>query len=255
MRRFLASRPSPAMAVAFVALLAALSGTAIALPGTNSVDSGDIKNGQVKGKDVGRNAVTGKKVKNRSLTGADVRDNSLTGADINEATLGQVPSANTANSATSATSANTANTASNANAVNGVQVIPLNFAVEAEVGDTVLLNNVNGLTITASCAAGPVLSANANTSVDGAQFQTSSVMSSNANAPDAAADNLETANEINDDDFLTTDTHDLLADSTDFQQGTTSYTNPNGKHVTVHWTADQFPVGPDCEFTGFAFAN
>ena len=45
MREFLTSRrPTPAMAVAFVALLAALSGTAVALPGTNSVDSGDIKN-------------------------------------------------------------------------------------------------------------------------------------------------------------------------------------------------------------------
>ena len=109
MRKLLASRPSPAMAVAFVALLAALSGTAIALPGTNSVDSGDIKNGQVKNKDIGKNAVTGKKVKdgsiasgdvkNGSLTGTDVKDNSLTGSDVNESTLGQVPSANSANSA------------------------------------------------------------------------------------------------------------------------------------------------------------
>ena len=112
MRKLLASRPSPAMAVAFVALLAALSGTAIALPGTNSVDSGDIVNGQVKAKDIGKNAVNGKKVKNGSLgsadvkngslTGTDIKDNSLTGSDINESTLGQVPSANTANSANSA---------------------------------------------------------------------------------------------------------------------------------------------------------
>src|SRR4051794_9321112 len=94
MRKFLASRrPSPAMAIAFIALLAALSGTAVALPGKNSVDSGDIKNGQVKGKDIAKNAVTGKKVKNSSLTGADVKDDSLTGADINESSLGQVPSA------------------------------------------------------------------------------------------------------------------------------------------------------------------
>jgi hypothetical protein len=113
MRRFLASRPSPAMAVAFVALLAALSGTAIALPGTNSVDSGDIKNGQVKNKDVRRNAITGAKVKNSALRGADVRNDSLTGLDINESTLAQVPSANTANTANSANSANTANTANN----------------------------------------------------------------------------------------------------------------------------------------------
>jgi hypothetical protein len=112
MRRFLASRrPSPAMAIAFVALLAALSGTAVALPGKNSVDSGDIKNKQVKGKDLANNAVTGKKIKNGSITGADVKDDSLTGADINESTLGQVPSANTANSANTASSANSAGNA------------------------------------------------------------------------------------------------------------------------------------------------
>ena len=122
MRNFLASRPSPAMAVAFVALLAALSGTAIALPGTNTVDSGDIKNGQVRGKDIRRNAVTGAKVKNSALTGADVRNDSLTGLDINESTLGQVPSAATAgsaNTANSATTANSANTAGDANTLDG----------------------------------------------------------------------------------------------------------------------------------------
>jgi hypothetical protein len=112
MRDFLARRkPSPAMAVAFVALLAALSGTAVALPGKNTVDSGDLKTGAVKNADLGRNAVTGLKVKNGSLTGSDVRNNSLTGndvrglkggdvnddsltgADVNESSLGKVPSA------------------------------------------------------------------------------------------------------------------------------------------------------------------
>jgi hypothetical protein len=95
------------MAVAFVALLAALSGTAIALPGTNTVDSGDIINGQVKGKDIRNNAVTGKKVKNGAVKSADVGDNSLTGTDIDESTLGQVPSANQANNATNAGNAQT----------------------------------------------------------------------------------------------------------------------------------------------------
>jgi hypothetical protein len=96
MLRHFKRRPTPAMAVAFVALLAALSGTAVALPGKNTVDSGDIKNGQVKGKDIGKNAVTAKKVKNSSLAGADVKDESLAGTDINESTLGKVPSAGTA---------------------------------------------------------------------------------------------------------------------------------------------------------------
>jgi hypothetical protein len=109
------------MAVAFVALLAALSGTAVALPGTNTVDSGDIKNGQVKNKDIRRNAVTGAKVKNSSLGGADIKNDSLTGLDINESTLGTVPSATaatTANTATTATTANSANTATTANSAN-----------------------------------------------------------------------------------------------------------------------------------------
>jgi hypothetical protein len=94
-----------------------LSGTAIALPGKNTVDSGDIKNGQVKGKDIGRNAVTGAKVKNGALTGAEARDNSLTGADIIESSLGQVPSAahaGSADAATNARHAGSADTATNA---------------------------------------------------------------------------------------------------------------------------------------------
>src|SRR5688572_24075021 len=99
MRDFLARRPSPAMAVAFVALLATLSGTAIALPGTNTVDSGDIKNNQVRSKDIRNNNVRGRDVRTSTLNGTDVLDDSLTGADINESTLGTVPSATTATSA------------------------------------------------------------------------------------------------------------------------------------------------------------
>jgi hypothetical protein len=107
------------MAVAFVALLAALSGTAIALPGTNTVDSGDIVNGQVKGKDIRNNAVTGKKVKNGAVKSADVGDNSLSGADIDESTLGKVPSASNADHATNADNATNATNANNANTVGG----------------------------------------------------------------------------------------------------------------------------------------
>jgi hypothetical protein len=52
MKKLVARLPSPALVVASVALIAALSGTAIGLPGKNTVDSGDIKNNSVKGKDV-----------------------------------------------------------------------------------------------------------------------------------------------------------------------------------------------------------
>jgi hypothetical protein len=88
MRRFFTRRPSPAMIVGFIALVAALSGTAVALPGINLIDSGDIINGQVKKKDIGKNAVTGKKVKNGSLTGADVKDGSLTPTDFSGSVQG-----------------------------------------------------------------------------------------------------------------------------------------------------------------------
>ena len=119
MRSFFSRRPSPAMAVAFIALLAALSGTAVALPGKNTVDSGDIINGQVKTKDIRNGAVTRKKVKNNAVNSAKVANDSLTGTDINESTLGQVPSANTANSANTASTATNATNATNAsNATN-----------------------------------------------------------------------------------------------------------------------------------------
>ena len=74
------------MAVAFAALLASLSGTAVALPGKNRVDSGDIKKGAVKASDIAKNAVRGGNIKNDSLTGADIQESSL----------GTVPTANTA---------------------------------------------------------------------------------------------------------------------------------------------------------------
>jgi hypothetical protein len=76
MRRF-SHLPSPAMAVAFLALLVALSGTAVALPGKNTVDSGDIKKGAVKASDVGKNALTSGKVKDGSLLAKDFKAGQL----------------------------------------------------------------------------------------------------------------------------------------------------------------------------------
>lgn len=80
----------------------ALVGTAQALPGRGTVDSGDIINGEVMRRDIGRNAVNSKKIRDESITSADigplavgsselqqnsvsggqVRDGSLSGADI-----------------------------------------------------------------------------------------------------------------------------------------------------------------------------
>ena len=62
-----------------IAIFIALGGTAGALTGKNTVDSGDIKNGQVKLKDLKPNAVNGAIVADDSLTGDDVDESTLTG--------------------------------------------------------------------------------------------------------------------------------------------------------------------------------
>jgi hypothetical protein len=49
-----AHKPTPAMLVAVIALVVAATGVATALPGKNTVDSGDIANGQVKKNDLNK---------------------------------------------------------------------------------------------------------------------------------------------------------------------------------------------------------
>jgi len=87
-------RPSPAMIVALIALFAALTGSAYAALGKNTVGSKQLK----------QKAVTTGKIANNAITGVKVANGSLTGEDINLAALGTVPNA------TSASSAGNANT-------------------------------------------------------------------------------------------------------------------------------------------------
>jgi hypothetical protein len=75
MKHILGRRPSPAMMVAFIALLVAASGTAVA---AGNLVSGDSL------------------IKQRSLSGNRLRNHTLTGNQINLARLGKVPSAHTA---------------------------------------------------------------------------------------------------------------------------------------------------------------
>jgi hypothetical protein len=109
------------MGVAFLALVLAVSGTAVALPGKNLITSDDLKKGAVKGPDIGRGAVSATKLRNGAVSNAKLANgavgtgklanDAVTGEKVNEGTLGQVPSAA---SATTANSANTATTAGSA---------------------------------------------------------------------------------------------------------------------------------------------
>jgi hypothetical protein len=75
-------RPSPAMVVAFIALLAALSGTAVALPGRGSVRADDLRTGSV-GKRAIRNGSVGKgEARARSVGISELRDGAVTTAKL-----------------------------------------------------------------------------------------------------------------------------------------------------------------------------
>lgn len=68
MKRILRKRPSPAMIVAVVALVAALGGTAYA-----------------------KVVITGKNIRNSTVVGADIKNKALAGRDIKNDSLGRVP--------------------------------------------------------------------------------------------------------------------------------------------------------------------
>jgi hypothetical protein len=77
------------MAVAMIALVLALSGTAFAALGKNSVGTRQLKS----------KAVTTGKIASNAVNAAKVADHSLTGAEINLAALGTVPKATSSDSA------------------------------------------------------------------------------------------------------------------------------------------------------------
>jgi len=120
MSRIRAHLPSPALAVATLALVVAMAGTgyaALKLP-SNSVGT--------------------KQLKSNAVTGAKVKAGSLEGSDIALATLGTVPAAATAASATKASSAETAAKATNAeNAAHAGSADTATNADRAAIADSI----------------------------------------------------------------------------------------------------------------------
>ena len=79
--------PSPALGVALVALMVAMSGAAIALPGKGGVQKDDLAKGAVTAKAIAKNAVQSKNIKSNAVTGAKVKNGSLTAADVQDESL------------------------------------------------------------------------------------------------------------------------------------------------------------------------
>ena len=68
--------------VGYLGVFLALTGTAVALPGTNTVDSGDIINGEVKRPDIAGSAVNGSAIADGSVGSLDLRDGGVANADL-----------------------------------------------------------------------------------------------------------------------------------------------------------------------------
>ena len=87
MRNLTRLRPSPAMIVAGVALVMAMSGAAIALPGKGKVKSNDIAKGAVKTKAIAKGAVGSKQIKGKSIKGNRIKDKAIKAKQIADATI------------------------------------------------------------------------------------------------------------------------------------------------------------------------
>ncbi len=74
-----AKRPSHATVVAYLALFVAIGGTAAALPGQNSVNTGDVKNETLKSQDLKNGA---------AVRSSDVSDDSLAAGDLAPGSVG-----------------------------------------------------------------------------------------------------------------------------------------------------------------------
>jgi hypothetical protein len=93
-------RPSPAMAVALLALFISLGGVSYGLA-SGSISTREIRNNTIRSSDIRNGQVASRDLRNNDVRGADIRNGSVTGADLNESTLGKVTSANQADVALS----------------------------------------------------------------------------------------------------------------------------------------------------------
>lgn len=115
MQRILRSlRPSPALVIAGIALFVSLGGVSYAVA-TGSIDSREIKNNTVRGKDMRANTITAREIRRRSLDGTDIKINRVGGNAVKE----EVLEVSKLKKVPSAAAADTAGTALNSGALGG----------------------------------------------------------------------------------------------------------------------------------------
>ncbi len=87
MKWFKTLRPTPAMIVAMVALVAAMSGAAIALPGKGTVSTNDIKKAAITKKLIAKGAVGSQQIIGKSIKGNRIKDKGVKAKQIADATI------------------------------------------------------------------------------------------------------------------------------------------------------------------------
>lgn len=98
MKRLFAHRPSPALAIACLALFVSLGGVSYGVA-TGVIDSRGLRNNTIRTQDLRNNDIRAIDIRNSTIRGRDVALNTLTGSDVAESKLKQVPSAATADNA------------------------------------------------------------------------------------------------------------------------------------------------------------
>jgi hypothetical protein len=106
MKRLISYRPTPAFAVAIVALFVSLGGVSYGVA-TGSIDSREVKDKSLRGQDLRANTITAREIRSRSIDGTDIRVDRVGGNAVKEEVLesgkiGKVPSAGSADTAASA---------------------------------------------------------------------------------------------------------------------------------------------------------
>ena len=236
-------RPSAAFIISCLALVAALSGSAVA---AKLITGKQIKDRSITGRDLKSNTITGRVAAN--LSGRDILSDSLDGTDIAENQLGTVPrarSASQADVADRATSADRAERAGTAAAIAGARIARVHFARPAGSEATIL--DVGGLRLEGACSASSVLTVTASTASGPAWVRVGGSMLQSQNSTIAVL--------LEDDDFRVGDQFSVLPAAADNIQGNLVYMAPDGGSVTVPFLAEQGIAaarGYGCLFSGTA---
>lgn len=222
MHKAASARPAPGLIVAVIALVAALSGSAIALPGKNSVRGNDIRADSIKIK--------------------HIADNKVKGNHVDESTLEKVPAAAVADAAGVADAAD-----------NGAARVSYKGAA-GSAEQTIF--SAGGLVLKASCSAGNDLVLTMESTVNNAAvFADSHDHDGSGNSNGDSSDTVEQQGDFDAAQPVAIDGSNLHAD--DGQGVEINYSNPNGTEVFVklhNWLGTGNAGAPaDCFVGGVAF--